>query len=272
MKNVIVGVNDREEALDALRLAREIAVIERARLICASAFVSDPPRTDLSFHDARTAFYESAEARAHEALWGLTHEFTRIDDAPTRVLQVLAEDRDAYMVVVGSTHRGPMGRVLPGTVAERLLQGAPCPVAVAPRGYAGREHPGIGLIGVGYDGRPESEIALKEAVWMANEIGAELKVISVACGRDRLEPAIRVAEEAGADVYGCLRDGSPAAELANEGVELDLLVMGSRARGSLRRVILGSTSSEVIRTAPCPVVVVPRGAEERVVRHEGVIA
>jgi nucleotide-binding universal stress UspA family protein len=38
--------------------------------------------------------------------------------------------------VDGSTHRGPIGRVLAGSTARKLLHGAPCPVLVVPRGSA----------------------------------------------------------------------------------------------------------------------------------------
>jgi nucleotide-binding universal stress UspA family protein len=36
-------------------------------------------------------------------------------------------------VVVGSTHRGPLGRTFPGSTGDRLLQGSACPVLVVPR-------------------------------------------------------------------------------------------------------------------------------------------
>jgi hypothetical protein len=48
--------------------------------------------------------------------------------------------------------------------------------------------------------------------------------------------------------------------LAGSAERLGLLVCGSRARGPLRRVMLGSVSTAVIRSAACPVVVVPRRA------------
>jgi len=37
--------------------------------------------------------------------------------------------------------------------------------------------------------------------------------------------------------------------------------VGSRGYGPLRRVLLGSVSTELIRTAPCPVIVHPRPAK-----------
>jgi nucleotide-binding universal stress UspA family protein len=50
--------------------------------------------------------------------------------------------------------------------------------------------------------------------------------------------------------------GDAAANLEEEGVELDLLVIGSRGRGPIKNLLLGSVSADVMRRAPCPVVVV----------------
>ena len=60
-------------------------------------------------------------------------------DSPARAVTEVAEAEHADLVVVGSSHRSALGRLLPGTTAERLLHDAPCPVAVAPRGYSGGE-------------------------------------------------------------------------------------------------------------------------------------
>ncbi len=42
-----------------------------------------------------------------------------------------------------------------------------------------------------------------------------------------------------------------------------ILVVGSRGYGPLRRVLLGSVSTQLVKSAPCPVLVVPRGTEAR---------
>ncbi|MEO8687762.1 MAG: universal stress protein [Solirubrobacteraceae bacterium] len=42
---------------------------------------------------------------------------------------------------------------------------------------------------------------------------------------------------------------------------VDLLVIGSRAYGPLRAVLLGGVSGKVIRSASCPVIVIPNGAQ-----------
>ena len=79
---------------------------------------------------------------------------TIADTSPSRALHILAEIERASLVVIGSSHRGAVGRVFAGTTAERLLHGAPCPVAVAPRGTARGEE--ISRIAVGWDGSAEA--------------------------------------------------------------------------------------------------------------------
>jgi len=53
--------------------------------------------------------------------------------------------------------------------------------------------------------------------------------------------------------------GDPAVELATVSAEVDLLVCGSRRRGPVRAALLGSVTERLLRTAACPVVLVPSG-------------
>ena len=62
------------------------------------------------------------------------------------------------------------------------------------------------------------------------------------------------------EVDTVLLEGDPATELAAQGETLDLLVVGSRGYGPIRRVLLGGVASSVVRLAPCPVMVIPRSA------------
>ena len=57
-----------------------------------------------------------------------------------------------------------------------------------------------------------------------------------------------------------VRRGDPGRVLVDASRELDVLILGSRAYGPLRYVLLGSVSAEVMRAAHCPVLVLPRAA------------
>ena len=80
--------------------------------------------------------------------------------------------------------------------------------------------------------------------------------------RDDLERSLSTAIEGihRLDAEQMIVDGDPADVLAAHGVELDLLVIGSRGYGPLRRTLLGGVSAKVMRLAPCPVLVTSRGA------------
>jgi nucleotide-binding universal stress UspA family protein len=202
-------------------------------------------------------------------------------------LQAEAERTGVDMIVVGSTHRGALGRLVPGAVAENLLHGAPCAVTVAPAGYADRDAGSIRMIAVAFDGSDESRAAVDEAVRLAQAARTGLKIIAVAprtpfgwgaaaysyeelhnADREhRREELAELAESLPADVRpdARLRDGDPAAEIVAEcETGVDLLIVGSRGYGAVRRAMLGSVSTSVARDASCPVMVVPRAA-----RHAG---
>jgi nucleotide-binding universal stress UspA family protein len=83
--------------------------------------------------------------------------------------------------------------------------------------------------------------------------------------RSQREHFASVLEEAADRVPGDLPvrivrfEGQPAMKIAEVSSEFDLLFVGSRGFGPLRRVLLGSVSSELMRTVACPLVVTPKG-------------
>ena len=108
------------------------------------------------------------------ALLRLRDEFpvatrTVTDASVARALHTVAREAEAGMIVVGSTDRGPAGRVLPGSTAERLLHGSPCPVALAPHGYTRAP---VGTIAVGFVDSSEGHTALAVAHASAERAGA----------------------------------------------------------------------------------------------------
>ena len=89
------------------------------------------------------------------------------------MLHDCAADRGAGLLVVGSTHRGVIGRIALGSTADRLLHGATLPVAVAPLGFAERMR-GIDRVGVAFIDSEEGHEALRAAAALATACGAEL--------------------------------------------------------------------------------------------------
>lgn len=84
----------------------------------------------------------------------------------------------------------------------------------------------------------------------------------------------REARRLGDDVTTHLCSGRPADEIVALAARLDadLVVIGSRGLGPVRRLVLGTVSEEVVRRAPCPVLVLRREAwppARVVVGHDG---
>jgi len=81
--------------------------------------------------------------------------------------------------------------------------------------------------------------------------------------RDRLESGaleiVRRARERGVQATFLIWEGDPAQAIldASRSEQADIIVMGSRPRRNVRRLVLGSVSSQVARLATCSVVVVP---------------
>jgi nucleotide-binding universal stress UspA family protein len=202
--------------------------------------------------------------------------------SPSDALQALAERGEADLIVLGSTHRGHIGSVSPGSVAEHLLHGARCRLVIAPKGYGRADHSQdrLRVAAVGFNGMAESFAALDEAAKLASKFGGSLRVIAVAPPVPAMgaAAAAQAGAEAAPDFQTQLNDavadlpaelralpvfeqGDPVRKLL-EAAEMgvDLLVLGSRGFGPMMRLLIGSVSSRVIREAPCPVMVVPRPA------------
>lgn len=204
--------------------------------------------------------------------------------SPSWGLHGVAVKEQADLIVGGASHHAAVGRVLVGSVGERVLHGAPCGVGVAPAGF--RAKPArLALIGVGFDGGAESEAALSRAGDLARLASADLRVLTVV-----EPPELPLGAEgpafAGADGVAAAREqvmrseldrgltlvpeDTPASgKLVIAGTEtladedIDVMVVGSRGYGPLRRVLLGSVSTRLVRSAPCPVIVFPRSVASR---------
>jgi nucleotide-binding universal stress UspA family protein len=276
-RNVFVGVDGSSTGRDAIALARALAEPD-ARLTLAHVNPGSPTphrAANLDFDAVMRADAQRLLEAEREAT-GVGADLISIS-APSigRGLHALAEEHAADLLVVGSTSRGLAGRVLVGDDTRASLNGAPCAVAVAPLGYVAQTG-GFSRIGVGYDFSGESQAALEVARALASRDRSKLSVLHVVplptagylapmpgtwgeiLEEDRQAAQKRVSTLEGVEALAVY--GSTSEELALFGSSLDLLVVGSRSYGPMRRLVFGSTSSRLAHRARCPLLVLPRSA------------
>ena len=134
LHRVIAGYDGHDGGRDAIALAQ---ALEPGLLTVLLAY---GPRTIISpvaaityWDDLRDeARRRVAEACREPAI--AADQRVAFDTSAARALRDAAVEQHADLVVVGSSHRGPIGRLLAGDVGSTLLQDCPCPVAIAPRG------------------------------------------------------------------------------------------------------------------------------------------
>jgi nucleotide-binding universal stress UspA family protein len=295
-KPILVGYDPRTLDSAPVRFGGAAARFTGARLIIGSVHAGAAAAAD---GGASPQVDEELAADATQALEdverdlageGIPVECQALEGASAaRALHEAAERQDAGLLVVGSTRRGAVGRVLPGSTAERLMHGAPCAIAVVPHGW--QAGGGLKTIGVAYADTEEGREALRGAHALARRAGATLRVLTAVPSRfamyaeteartagvrgkdfDEVEGEYRVRAEATARAAVAGLDGDvavevdafvedPAEVLIRVSEHLDLLVCGSRAYGPLRAVLLGGVSRRVAAEASCPVIVLPRGVQ-----------
>ncbi len=292
MSTIVIGVDDTERSEDAIVFGRQIADASGANVIVANAFpYSDVPRRAANA-EYRRALTEDAKKIAREMrdrLEGIPDDRAQIrvmaNPSPAHALHDLASAERASVLVVGSTHTGTVGRVLPGSTGERLLHGSPCSVAIVPKDYRTQPDRPIQRIGVAYNATEEATAAVNAAVDLTRALGAELEVIGVVSAEAYGAPALmggpsqtmlrqdidRHVQEslnelvaslpAGVEAKAVRLAGAPDEMLSIHSAKLDLLITGSRGYGPLRSVLVGGVSGRLMRSAQCPVIVVPRGIE-----------
>lgn len=274
-RNVIVGIDGSPTGRDAITLALPLAD-EGARLTLAHVYGGVPMPGHAALLNSDEAAREEAQRllEAEREATGVSADLIAFCASSVgRGLHMLAERHEADLLVVGSHSRGLAGRVLVGDDTRASLNGAPCAVAVAPSGYVARTG-GFLRIGVGYDFSDESHAALAVARGLAGRDGAKLSALYVvslptwgyiapmpANWGEIVEDDRKAAETKVAALEGVQATavyGLPGDELASFGDRVDLLVVGSRSYGPVRRLVLGSTSIGLARHARCALLVLPR--------------
>jgi nucleotide-binding universal stress UspA family protein len=262
--NLLVGVDGRPNSRDAIALARQLTDPDgklTLAFVRASELAGDIADSHTLLEAERAAADVEADLASVDAV------------SPGRGLHQQAERQGADLLVVGSCSRAAFGRAMLGDDTRAALNGAPCAVAIAALGFGERRSP-LASIGVAYNGSPESEAGLGLAHELAARTGASvhaLEVVSLptitytgviapalaARIDDMLEQASRRMEQL-SDAEGRAVSGLVGEELAAFGDKVDILVVGSRGYGPMKRLVLGSTSDYLERHARCSLIVLPR--------------
>ncbi len=195
------------------------------------------------------------------------------------------------LLVVGSRGHGTLSGLLLGSVSSKCAHHSRCPVAIIPSCPDDESRPvrRTGRILVGIDGSAGSLGALRWATEEAGARHATVTALMVWRGLDEEDdmamelasfPSIgrqdrataetaakrlgRIVSEAGGSrvsVEPVLLEGDPAETLCQHAREADMLVVGSRGRGTFAGLLLGSVSSKCAHHSPVPVVIVPTGRD-----------
>jgi nucleotide-binding universal stress UspA family protein len=282
MAEIIVGVDGGEPAAAALRWAAQESAWRGEPLVAALAWGyldQHHPEPDADFDPE----YDEGDARAALATYVTTalgeerpDELRTIRDLPGRGLVEAAAN--ASMLVVGARGRGGFKSLLLGSVSHHCVHHAPCPVAVVrTRGISTLVSSDQRIV-VGIDGSATSETALRWAVDEAERRGATVDVVYAwqlpfTGPYGFVEPSSDIARyevdaqhildraveeaQAGRPLSKVLTLGSASSAILSTAEGASLVVVGTRGASGVERFLLGSTASQVVHHAPCPVVVVP---------------
>nr|WP_296780080.1 universal stress protein [Rhodococcus sp. (in: high G+C Gram-positive bacteria)] len=230
------------------------------------------------------------QLRIHAIPVGDPAAFYVSNTAESAGLNEAAKQYGSDIIVLGSAP-GPVGRFAPGSTTDSLLHSSAVPLALAPNGTRSTAAP-ISRISCAYVGTAQSKDALRTSVALASALAIPLRLLAFAPRASSTYPPFggygaedvvsaqwkEQAHQVIADAESSLRLDRPELSVTSEvGVgngweaavgsipftDSDLLVVGSSRLGPIARVFLGSSASKIIRHAPVPMLVVPRGSSMR---------
>jgi len=287
-RRIITGHDGSAASLAALEWAAGEALLRHADLCIVAAHQVPPhigagleaPTAAITSVDVTAGLLEVDLDRAAHGIRlghpGLTVCTEVIADSPRHAL--VARSDGADLLVIGASGAGSITGWVFGSVVQHAIRHSPCPVVVVPGGSARR--PSRRVV-VGIDGSAAADGAVD---WAADEADRRSLPLEVIHGWERpfaADPALtadvhalaevdaattldaavaRARERCGAPVQGRLIEGNVVDALLASGAGSAVLVVGSAGRGGFRSMLVGSVAQAVAEHAPCPVVVVRRGA------------
>ncbi|WP_011580124.1 MULTISPECIES: universal stress protein [Chelativorans] len=172
------------------------------------------------------------------------------------LLEMLADlEADAEMIVIGKRgEAADFAKLHLGSNVERVVRAAKKPVLVAARGYAPFDR-----FLIAYDGGRSANRAVEYVASSPLLKGMKCTILTVGAdtpeNRSRLEAPKLQLEQAGFTVSAVLESGEPD-EVIGRRVETDgigLLVMGAYGHSRIRSLVIGSTTTAMVRRCKIPV-------------------
>lgn len=288
--NILVPTDFSDPSERALPHALEISRRFGARiklLHVRSPFVDDSSRPEFQFFDQGK--YEAYVESQLDELWkGIGHG-DMVDTAMVRNLSPasgileFSEDNAIDLIVMGTHGRSALSRFLLGSVAEKVVRHARCPVLSVAHGKADyRDQPRYRKILAAFDFSDPAKDAVRRGSMFSRAFEAEVEVFYVVeqivhpaydkiwqvSVRSELPQVIASARKSLAEALGEeglenlkleVHVGDADGKAEHEIIEharagmFDLIVMGTQGLSGLDYALLGSTTERVVRRAPCPV-------------------
>jgi len=279
---IVVGVDGSALALHAVRWAAHEASVRKLPLRIVHACVPvagrspdslPPSMADMLVAAGRQWLSEAAQVAREE------HDDVATDLVRDHELDALVnESWAAELIVVGARGHGGFAELLIGSVAVALTARGGCPVVVV-RGDV-EDRTGKPVV-VGVDGSRGSEAALAFAFEEASRLNVPLVALhtwsdTVTAAAFAMAPfavdwfEVRNEEQQllaewiapwqekypDVPVQRVVTQDHPAHSLIEQARKAQLVVVGSRGRGGVAGMLLGSTSQAILHHAPCPVAVI----------------
>ena len=133
MGTIVVGYVPKPEGKAALRRAAEEAKLRDMRLVVVN---SHRGGREFDSEDAMQSETQLQEVKAELAGHGVEHDVRQLVRGmdPAEDLVNVADELDADMIVIGLRRRSPVGKLILGSNAQRVLLDAPCPVLAVKAG------------------------------------------------------------------------------------------------------------------------------------------
>jgi nucleotide-binding universal stress UspA family protein len=281
----LLAVDGSESANEALRLLKYLAIDQ----LCVLHALNVPkPAYPMMVPEVAKELYQEVERGMREdgeRLLDRTFSLLPFHTGPvTRVLKVgspaeiiltTAEQEKIQLIVMGARGLGPIKERLFGSVSHRILTSAPCaklivsgPVkrmrkVLLPLKSSSDTEDAIGFLQL-TPFRESVELTLLSVLppitpsWGTAALAAEpLQARERENAQLFLQSAAGRLQRLGYTTKSQVLIGTPVELILDQakGQDADLILMGSRGRQGVRRLVLGSVSHAVLHHAPCPVLV-----------------